>query len=182
MLLHSAQKACQEATWEFPQREIELVLTQAERKAAAESWIIVPDQFPGCREDTGTCFPLWQRGCRGAWKTAAPADRITCMLSCTLSGAALCLFNLGAVGADYGSDRSHLSKATPSLRPLRFLLAPNLRSCEHAAISSDDRNAHSASLGFALRLHYCNEGTSSPRRIFGFSYRPPRASLAFLSR
>lgn len=35
MLLHSAQKPCQEATWEFPEREIELVLTQAERKAGA---------------------------------------------------------------------------------------------------------------------------------------------------
>lgn len=38
----SAQKLCQEATWEFPETEIELVLTQAEQKAVARTWIIVP--------------------------------------------------------------------------------------------------------------------------------------------
>lgn len=60
MLLHSAQKCCQEATWEFPEREIELVLTQAEQKAVAElDYCSTPG--PGCREDTGTCFPLWQQ-------------------------------------------------------------------------------------------------------------------------
>lgn len=42
MLFHSAQKSCQEATWEFPEREIELVLTQVEQKAVAEIGIIVP--------------------------------------------------------------------------------------------------------------------------------------------
>lgn len=42
MLFHSAQKSCQEATWEFPETEIELVLTQAEQKAVAKTWIIVP--------------------------------------------------------------------------------------------------------------------------------------------
>lgn len=41
MLFHSAQKSCQEATWEFPETEIELVLTQPEQKAEAETWIIV---------------------------------------------------------------------------------------------------------------------------------------------
>lgn len=42
VLFHSAQKSCQEATWEFPETEIELVLTQAEQKAVAGTWIIVP--------------------------------------------------------------------------------------------------------------------------------------------
>lgn len=42
MLFHSAQKSCQEATWEFPETEIELVLTQAEQKAVAGTWIVVP--------------------------------------------------------------------------------------------------------------------------------------------
>ena len=42
MLFHSAQKSCQEATWEFSETEIELVLTQAEQRAVAETWIIVP--------------------------------------------------------------------------------------------------------------------------------------------
>lgn len=57
MRLHSAQKSCQEATWEFPGREIELVLTQAERKAVAESWIIVLNKVPAAGENAETCFP-----------------------------------------------------------------------------------------------------------------------------
>lgn len=42
MLFHSAQKFCQKASWEFPETEIELVLTRAEREAVAGTWIIVP--------------------------------------------------------------------------------------------------------------------------------------------
>lgn len=59
MLFHSAQKSCQEATWEFPQTEIELVLTQAEQKAVAETWIIVPYKVLYCHEDTETCLPSY---------------------------------------------------------------------------------------------------------------------------
>lgn len=57
-------------------------------------------------------FSIMAAGCRGAWKTAAPADRITCMLSRTLPDAALFWFNLRAFGADYGSDRSRLMRDT----------------------------------------------------------------------
>lgn len=46
MLLRSAQKACQEVTWEFPEREIELVLTRAEQNAGAERRITAAHQFP----------------------------------------------------------------------------------------------------------------------------------------
>lgn len=43
-------------------------------------------------------FSIMAAGCRGAQKTLAPADRITCMLSCTLSGAGLFYFISGLLG------------------------------------------------------------------------------------
>ena len=43
----SSQKSCQEAAREYPHTEIELVLTQVEQEAVAESGIIVPYKVLG---------------------------------------------------------------------------------------------------------------------------------------
>lgn len=71
MLFHSAQKSCQEATWEFPEREIELVLTQAEQKAVAETWIIVPYKVLTARRTVRHVFHLASCLQRCLW-TIAP--------------------------------------------------------------------------------------------------------------
>lgn len=49
-LFHSSLKALQEASWEFLEIEIELVLTQAQQKAVAGAQIIVQDKLLSARE------------------------------------------------------------------------------------------------------------------------------------